>query len=539
MSRPAGAAALAIAAGLAGFAAHPPVGLWPLVLLPAPLLLAAVALEVADAEDRHVGRAGVFRYGMLAGVVTFAPLISWLITAAGTVGWVALTLIQGVFYGLFALAVRPFVDRPAIVVVAPLAWVGIETVRGTWPLGGFDWGALSYAHTDGSWLLPVARVLGGRGLTLITVLIGAFAFDAGRRIWHETRGLEGPFLDRLRGGLPGAQPAFLGLAAALLLGTLITVEPPAPTGRTLDVLAVQGNDFEDWGDRPGATVDQLVATRMRDLTLEAVTRDGRPELTVWPESSVDRDPYAGGGVSLLPLVEDAAAAVGGDLLLGVNLGGPRPDTFANVALLVDDRGEPQERYDKRHLVPFGEYVPFRSVLGGVGPLRQVPRDAVPGEGPQTLTTGPARIAVAICFETLFPDLVRENVLAGDAELVLATTNDASFGRSAEPAQHLAQSRLRAVETGRWVVHAALSGSSAFVSPEGVIIDATPLFEQATIRRDVPLVAGATPFLVTGDVVGTVGIAAILVLLLHAWHRSRRTGRATPAQRHLDRQEDAP
>jgi apolipoprotein N-acyltransferase len=106
-------------------------------------------------------------------------------------------------------------------------------------------------------------------------------------------------------------------------------------------------------------------------------------------------------------------------------------------------------------------------------------------------------AVLICFETLFSDLARSNIRAGsqDAGIILAITNDASFQRSAEPDQHLAQSRMRAIETGRWVVHAALSGSSAFVDPDGSVHDATDLFVQDAIRRDIPLAAGRTPFLV--------------------------------------------
>ncbi|HEX9888685.1 MAG TPA: apolipoprotein N-acyltransferase [Nitriliruptorales bacterium] len=519
------AAVLATIAGLAGYLAHPPVSLWPLVFLPAPLLLGAVAIEVADAEAS--GRtARTYRYGLLAGLVTFLPMLVWLARPAGSLAWVLLSVMQGLWYGTFTLVVRPFVQRPSIAFVAPLAWVGVEAWRGSWPLGGFDWGALSYAHADGSWLLPTARVLGARGVTLVTVLIGAFAFDAVRRSLAEAAGIGGPWLSRLRAGLPKAQPAFLGLAGAVLLGTLITIEPPAATGDAVDVLAVQGNDLEDWGTRSGRAVDEQIATRVHDLTLAEVAANGAPDLTVWPESSVDRDPYAPGNEALASLVASATAAVGGNLLFGVNLQGALPGTFENSSMLVDHAGRRLDRYVKRHLVPFGEYVPFRSLIGDLGPLRQVPRDGVPGEGPQTITAGPVRVAVAICFETLFPELVRGNVREGGAQMILATTNDASFGRSAEPAQHLAQSRLRAVETGRWVVHAALSGSSAFVDPRGNVTQATELFELDTIRAQVPTVSGSTPFLVVGDIVGAVSRVVLLTLVAFTAVLARRRRRDT-------------
>jgi apolipoprotein N-acyltransferase len=289
---------------------------------------------------------------------------------------------------------------------------------------------------------------------------------------------------------------------------------------------VQGNDIEDWVRGGAADEDLAIAERMAALTEDAVAEGGRPELTIWPESSVDRDPFQPTGADLHPVVAGAAAVTGGDIVVGVNLEGPRPRTFLNTAVELSAEGEPQERYVKRHLVPFGEFVPFRSLLGDLPPLRQIPRDGVPGGAPSSLTVGDVPVAVAICFETLFPDLVRENVIAGDedAQIIVATTNDASFGRSAEPAQHLAQTRLRAVETGRWIVHAALSGSSAFVSPQGEVHQATELFTRDTIRREVPLVSGRTPFLTIGDVLGDLLRAATVAWMLAltvVWWRRRR------------------
>ena len=178
-------------------------------------------------------------------------------------------------------------------------------------------------------------------------------------------------------------------------------------------------------------------------------------------------------------------------------------------------------------MPFGEFIPLRALLAWFPPLDQIPRDAQPATEPQSMeVVDGVRAAVVICFETIFADVVRSNVLAGDApaEIVFSLTNDASFGDSAEPAQHLAQTQLRAVETGRWFVHAALSGSSAFVAPDGRVDQATALFTVDSIRAEIPLVAGSTPYLAVGDVLGWVTRFAVLLaaaFLVQASLRQRR------------------
>ncbi len=424
------AAGAAVGAGFSAAASQPPIGAWPLVFVAPALLLAAVAIEVHAATLAGT-RPRVFRWGLLAGVARFAPLLSWLVFPAGAVGYVLLVLLQSAFMGLFAVLARPWVRSRWVVPVAAVLWTGLEAWRGSVPLGGFDWGALSYAHVQGSWLLPLARLVGGRGLTFLTVFIAAALFDVGRRMHAATLGLRGRYRDHLQAGLPHAQPALVLLAGALLVGTLATVEPPAPTGRTANVLVVQGNDIVDRAARTGGRADRVIAANMRTLTRAAVDAGGQPDLTVWPESAVDRDPYTLTGADLRDDVLAAAQVVGGNLLFGASLDGPTPTSWRNAAVLTDAAGLPVARYAKRHLVPFGEYVPGRSLLGWFAPLRQIPFDAIPGAGPQTIvTSGGVRLAVAICYETLFPDLVRDNVTDGGqpAELIVASTNDASVRR---------------------------------------------------------------------------------------------------------------
>jgi apolipoprotein N-acyltransferase len=511
------APALAAGSGLAVLLAHPPVGWWWTTFLAPPLLLSALAADARDAttSGREVRS---FRLGLLSGLALFLPLLTWLILPAGTLGWFLLALVQAAWFGVLGVVVRPFLDHRWLPLVVAVAWTGIDAWRAIVPLNGFEWGAIHYAHAEGSWLLPVARLVGGRGITFLVVLISAAAYVL---VAETVRGLRARESGPVEYAVAGTRGPVLVLFGALLVSVMATIEPPVETG-SLDVLVVQGNDIRHWEEE----VDDpsfRISSQMRDQTLEAVGDGPSPDLTVWPEASIDTDPFSERGERFLPLLEEAAAT-SRYLLAGMNIDGPEPrENFHRTQLLVDTDAQTVGRYDKRRLVPFGEYIPMRNLLGGLPPLQQVPRDIIPAPAPHSVVVDGVPVAVIICFETLFPDVTRANVLASDdpAGIIVAATSDASFGDSAEPDQHLAQSQLRAVETGRWVVHGALSGSSAFVDPDGGIHDATPLFTQATIRRDVPTVEGMTPFLVVGDVIGWGVRALVLALAVLAVAASRR------------------
>jgi len=512
---------LGLLAGAALWAAHPPLDASPAAFAVVPLLVAALrAVAGGGPLDPQVAlrrTSWSVLPAIIAGLVGYGAMIGWLIAPAGVLGWGLLVLVQALWLALWALVVAPHLHRPLMPMLAAAAWVGMDVLRGFVPLSGFSWGALAYSQVGVAWFVPLGRVLGASGITFVVVALGLALTDGliGMRIGDREH--------------PPRAPLAQAVGLALLV-TLVTVGPPPTEGR-LDVLAVQGNDIEHWiaqDPEPPRTI----ARNLHRLTLDAVATSGAPDLVVWPESAIDRDPSRPAWQDLGELASEAAAAAG-TLVAGVSLDGPDPATERIVGawLLGDGQaggaGAVLDLYIKRRPVPFGEYVPGRRLLGRIPGLEQVPRDAIAGPGPQAFEVAPGvHAAVLVCFETLFSDLARSNVRAadGDAGLVLAITNDASFQRSAEPEQHLAQSRMVAIETGRWVVHAALSGSSAFVDPEGGIHDATPLFEQATIRRDIPLAAGRTPFLVLGDVVGVLGAGVLVVLALDGAVRRVRSRR---------------
>lgn len=475
-----------------------------------PLLLGALVARPIPAGGRSTrGWAGLV--GGLAGAVTFLPMLAWLVPAAGYLGWLALSLTMIGWYALTAVVLRHHVRSARVVLTAPVLWTGMEIWRGSFPLSGFGWGTLDYAHAAGSWLLPLARLLGSSAISFVTVLLGALVFHA----VHAAATRRGA-----RARMLAAAPA-LGVAVVVAVVPLAAPAAPPHDGTTIDVLAVQGNDLIGFAGT-AREEDVAIARRMVAGTRASVQRHGRPDLTVWPESAIDRDPFGGSGTYLRPYLVQGAALTGGQLLVGTNLDGPDPATqFLNTAHLVDRDGRVLDRYIKRRYVPFGEYVPFRPLLTALVPaLRQVPRDGIPGPGPHAVSTRNADVAVVICYETLYRGVVRDNLRAADAGLVVAVTNDATFGLGAESDQHVAQSRMRAVETGRWVLHAALSGGSALIDPDGRVVRRTDLFERATIRADVPLVTTDTPFVVLGDLSADVLRWAAVALLAAGLLRRR-------------------
>lgn len=517
---------LALLSGLALAVAHPPAGI-SLAAFAVPGLLVA-ALDVA----RWTG-GRTWTVPVVAAATGFGIMLVWVIAPAGLIGWSLLVAVQVAWWSVMgAVVVRlpPSLTRPARPLLVGIVWVGMDAFRGIVPLNGFAWGTLGAATVDLPWLATLARLAGEKAMTLAVVVLSVAAWEAARGPIDASRDGSGRIQwRRVRETLPAGRTGAAWLGAAALVVTMATVEPPAPNGEA-DVLVVQPNAFEQYRGT-GAELDLAIAERAVALTASSVDAAGVPDLAVWPESTIDADP------ARVPALADARARGGeltrGRLIVGGILDGDRPRTFRNVVQAIGSDGEVTDTYQKRRLVPFGEYVPFREALDWFEPLEQVPRDALPGGQAQSLDVGNLRVAVVICFETLFGDLLRGNLLAGEdpAELVVAATNDASFGRGGEAAQHVAQSQLRALETGRWVAHAAISGTSAFVDPDGDVFDATELFTATTIRRSVTTTDGLTPFLVTGDwlgpatMVGLVGLAAAGALST----RRRRRPRPEDAQ----------
>jgi apolipoprotein N-acyltransferase len=210
----------------------------------------------------------------------------------------------------------------------------------------------------------------------------------------------------------------------------------------------------------------------------------RPDIVLWPENSSDLDPFT--HPAAYSRISTAVRAVGVPVLIGALVDGPDPDHVQNEGIVWDPVTGPGAHYTKQHPVPFGEYVPFRKQLTEViSRLDEIPRDFYPGKDTGVLQIGPARLGDVICFEVAYDGIVRDAVKAGGRAIVVQT-NNATYGRTGQPEQQLAMSRLRAIEHGRAVVTAATSGISAIVAPDGKIEQRSAEFTQQVLSADVPL-----------------------------------------------------
>lgn len=495
--------ALALGAGLLVASSLPPWGVWPLAV-------AGVALFEVSLGEYPTRRQRLLR-GTAFGLGWLAPGMGWMwfLTAPGYV--VAALL----FAGLHGLAAVIAPAGPWRVIGRPAAHTLVEVIRLVVPFGGVPLATLAIGQAGGP-LLGVARV---GGVILLTWLVFQLGFAlAGPSPYV-------PATVRRRGTRPEYHGA-AGFAAVVVVLVLAAVAPSgADTGRGLRVAVVQGG-----GPQGTLAIDtdprEVVE---RHLAATATIGPGTADLIVWPENVIDVPVFAGSA----ELAEVAAQArrTGAPFAVGITEDVPPssdddPGGFLNAQVVVAADGEVVSRYDKVRRVPFGEYVPMRSVLSALGaPVDQVPRDAVAGTGPAVLDLPDGtRVAVAISWEVFFAGRVRDGVDAG-GELVLNPTNGSSYTGTILQSQQIASSRLRAVEAGRWVVQAAPTGFSAFVAPGGTVYERTAVGEQAVISREVTLRDGSTWYQTLGSWPWAVLVAATLGAAIAREQRGRgRRGR---------------
>ena len=470
---------------------------------------------MALARRARPGRGAVL--GLAFGVAYFGLTLSWILLF-GELAWTGLVLAQAASVAVFG-AVAPVLwrDERPLGSAAGLAaaWTVLEWIRGAWPLGGFTWGQLGSSQVADPVLLPLASWGGVWALTFVAALVNALLVVAADRVMGSDRARRGRG-GRASLGVSAAVRPF-ALAAALLLAPA-AIPLQAADGPALEVATVQVDV------RPARRLDPLGEDRAVARMNVAVHRRLRadpPDLAVWGESALDPGASDPG---VWREVTTAIREVGAPTIAGSIQRGPRGRLF-NEALLFDPSGRVADRYAKVHLVPFGEYVPWRGALGWISALGQIPYDLTPGEGLRVLRApGLPPTGVVICFENSFPSLDRSLVRRG-AQLLVVITNNASYGFSPASRQHLLMSRLRAVETGRWVVHAAITGISAFIDPRGRVVAEAGLFEPGILRHVVRASGALTPYVRFGDWVPWGSLA--LALGLGAAPRRRRSERGEP------------
>lgn len=417
----------------------------------------AVALLTAVVREQSL-RTGAL-LGFVHGLGFFVPLLIWAGTIAGPAAWFALAILQALFLALLGAGLAAASRLAAWPFWAACFWVGQEALRDRLPFGGFPWGRLAFSqgHTP---LTPLAALGGAPLVTLAVAAIGVALITRPRR-------------------------AML-LAPLLIVAAVLT---PTPTdGERFSVAVVQGNvprlGLPLAEQQSAVLANHVAATRALAQDVRA-GRQPRPDLVIWPENASDVDPYTDERAR-----EDISAAVrdiGVPVLVGAVTKGPG-DKVSNRGIVWDPVTGPGESYVKRHPVPFGEYIPYRSLVRKITTrVDLVPNDFAAGTTLGTLHVGPVLVGDVICFEVAYDGIVRD-VVADGGRLIVVQTNNATFGRSGETSQQLAMGRLRAVEHGRSVIVAATSGVSAVIAPDGSFQHRSEIFTrdvtvQSVVVRD--------------------------------------------------------
>lgn len=505
---------LALFSGLLIALAFPLPGLTPLAWIALiPLLIAL--------EDQ-TPKAG-FRLGFITGFVAYCGLLYWVTIVMTDYGklpfvvsvalWWCLAAWLAVFYGATAwVAVLGKQRGCKWVVLFPLAWVAADYLRGIL-LTGFPWTMLGHSQYRLLPLIQVADLTGVYGITAVIVLANVVFY----RILRALAGAEIPY---------PAKSAVLLVAA--LAGTFWygfhRLNAPLPVSTPLRVALIQGNIDQSVKWSPAfrqQTLDIYSA-----LSRQAVSRDP-VELIVWPESAA---PFF--------FQEEIPASnqirrLASELKVALLFGSPAVDirdgkpAYLNSAFLLDCNGNLLGRSDKMHLVPFGEYVPLARLLPFVHKLVHGIGDFVPGRQIKPLEPGGAPLGVLICYEAIFPELGRAHVNSGSRVLV-NITNDAWFGRSSAPWQHLSMAVFRAVETRTPLLRAANTGITSIVDQNGHIKGMSSLFKEAVMVGEVQAGTADAPYLRIGDLFARGCLVLTgMILLVQRWRGRRAAGPQTP------------
>ncbi|MBJ6802650.1 apolipoprotein N-acyltransferase [Geomonas propionica] len=468
----------------------------------APLLLAA---------DRVSPRLA-FRLGFTAGCVAYAGILYWLNVVMmnyGKLHWTVSVTLYLVLVGYLALypgAVlwlvrRCEASRIPLLCSFPLLWVTGEAIR-SYVLTGFPWASLGYSQYRTLPLIQISDLTGVYGVSFLIALANVVVY----RIWVSMR---------YRKPYPVRALLLLVLLMAATMVYGVAALTRSDKGEVRRVLLVQGNIPQDRKWDPA----------FQDATLktyERLTREGNPEpgtLVVWPESALpfflQQEPAFAARVSALA-VELKSPLVVGSPAYELREGRAR---YLNSAFLISEQGGIAGRSDKLHLVPFGEYVPLAPLLPFVNKLVTGIGDFSPGKQAVVLPSSVGKLGVLVCFEGIFPEVANAYVEKG-AQVLVNITNDAWFGRSSAPYQHLSMTVFRAVENRVPLVRAANTGISSVIDSKGHIRGMTQLFQEATLSGEVRPGTGRTFYNRFGDLFALICLAGSIGMGI-ACYRGRR------------------
>lgn len=494
--------AVALAAGALMPLAFAPFGWFPLALF-APAVLFALWQTASPRQ--------AFWQGYLFGFGMFGFGVYWVYISIHVYGHSPLPLAVGVmllfvaFLALFPalagyLATRALQPLGAarLVWAMPAVWVALELIRG-WFLTGFPWLSVGYSQIDSllAWWAPVAGSYGVSFMTVLGAALLTLLLSAGAK----TRWLGGLGLGVL-------------FAASFLLGR---VDWTTPLGDELRVSIVQGNIDQALKWVP-AERDSTLETYLSLSRREWQDPDWKPALILWPETAIPAF-YHEVAETFLPALEREAQQAGVSLVAGIPVLERSDWQYYNALMSLGDN---RAFYYKQHLVPFGEYLPLRSLLGTLLQVMPLPvADFSAGRPDQALLRAAGYpMGSSICYEVIFGNAIAAAL--PEAAWLVNVSNDGWFGDSPAPHQHLEMARMRALETGRYLLRATNTGISAIIDPDGQVRARSPQFETAVVRGTIRPYAGATPYVRFGDYPVILLVAGILLVL---WFTGRRAAAA--------------
>ena len=485
----------AVAGGVALACAFPPVGIWPLAALGPALLVIALYRQRLR---------GSFVIGLVFGLAFFVPLLSWLVNVAWY-AWAALAIAEAVIFGVLAVGQRLLLRLPGWPLAVGGWWVAAEAMRSRWPYA-FPWGRLAMSQAGA----PTAGWAAVGGPPLLSFLV---AVTGAMLAWLVLYAMNG------RRRLALGALATAATAGVALAGALLPVDGAGSAQRTVPVAAVQGDvpharSLPDLLRASTVTDNHAAATRALAAEVASGARPA-PDMVIWPENSTDLDPRE--YPAIYATIARAVAAINRPVLVGALLENP----LRNTGQLWLPRRGPVAIYVKRQLVPFGEYIPFRSLLARITPLVNLqPVNFTPGHRAVVFRQGAIRLGDVICYEVGFDGLVRSEVTAG-ANLLAVQSNDATFevdGQSGESTQQVAMARIDAITSDRAIVYASTTGESAIIAPDGAVLARTGLWQRAVLDARVPLRSGLTLADRLAD--WPEGVLTALTILALAWAIAR-------------------
>lgn len=430
--------------------AFDPVGKWWV----APIALAAHMYALSTSSKKVLSS---FVFGLTLNLI----VLHWSSTFVGSIPWLILALGLSIFYLPLAL-----VSRWGIAAY-PLLYLLMEEVRNRFPFGGFGWVRIAYTQADAPYS-KLAAIGGASALTAIVLLLSIFLYQ-----------------------LTKQKISMLPVIPLLLLVVPINLT----TFSSTNVMMVQGNVPQlglDFNSRAKA-----VFFNHFQRTQSELAENSNVDFVLWPENSVDVDPFQNQDV------KKSLDSINKPLIIGAIM--RKNDKLLNTSILWDK--DSPSIYIKQHLTPFGEYIPLRSIAAKVSPYTDRVTDFAPGQGQILFTVNDAVIAPIICFELVDDQLLHE--AARRSNLLAVQTNSATFGMSAESAQQLSITRVRAIEHGRNIASVSTTGYSAIIDHTGKIVQKTAMGRAETIRAEVGLIQGQTP----RDKAGDWALVGVLMILL--------------------------